>query len=412
MMKKGGHTLLIDGNYFLHSRLFVLPRPKRGKMMEDEESRAILMRKLAIDLASEVRKMRDFIDKVVVTVDARSWRKDLFPEAAYKGTRKQDSKIDWESVYNIYEEFQNILQKHGVVVHRIEGAEADDVLWGWSTFLNSCEKNCIVWTGDRDLIQLVNYSKSSSAYTLWYSSARKSLYAFEDFKNVLNTEEEIDNEDMLFNLSEYSGFAQEYKHAMKSWIQSNGVKITEVNADEFLFKKILMGDSSDNIPSVVVWQNQLKNGKLRTYSITEKMADKIYQQFTKEQKDLNLSTVDYLLGASRRKELAEIIYRVIGKESVEYITQRIFNNMSLMMLHTSIIPDALQEQIYKEVEKEYTLLNNMDISKLTNKDKILENTKWLEIKQATKADIFSNLDETKPPKKLKLIGKKKDNKLF
>lgn len=409
MMKKGGHTLLIDGNYFLHSRLFVLPRPKQGKMMEDEESRATLMRKLAIDLASEVRKMRDFIDKVVVAVDARSWRKDLFPEAEYKGTRKQDSKIDWTSVYNIYEEFQAILQKHGVIVHRIDGAEADDVLFGWSTYLNKEGKNCIIWTGDRDLIQLVNYSQANDSYTLWYSTAQKSLYTFNDFHEVLNRVDEVNNEDMLFNMSSYSGLSQEFRHAMKVWIENNKIKVTEVDCDEFLFKKLLIGDKSDNIPSVIMWQKEIKGGKLRTYSITDKLADKIWDQYTKEN---DIFVIDQLFNKDELEKLSEVVYRVVGKESPEYIYNNISQNMSLMMLHVRVIPDGIQGQIYKNVEKEFKLLDNMDISKLTNKDKILENTSWLEIKKAKKADIFDQIDETNKPKKLKLIGKKKDNKLF
>jgi 5'-3' exonuclease len=410
MMKKGGHTLLIDGNYFLHSRLFVLPRPGSGKFMEDEESRSNLMRKLAIDLASEVRKMRDFIDKVVVTVDARSWRKDLFPAAEYKGTRKPDSKIDWAGVYGIYEEFQAILQKHGVIVHRIDGAEADDVLFGWSTYLNNKGKNCIVWTGDRDLIQLVNYSEPNDAYTLWYSSAHKSLYAFNDFEQVLNQEEDkVDHEDMLFNMSSYTGVLGEYKRALKTWTENNKIKITEVDCDEFLFKKLLIGDKSDNISSVVVWQKEVKGGKLRTYSVTEKMADKIYEQYTKENDSF---IIDQLFVPAELETLSEVVYRVVGKESPETIKNKIFENMSLMMLHTKIIPDAIQNQIYQGIENCFLFLDEMDISKLTNKDKILENTEWLKINKATKADIFSNLDETKEVKKLKLIGKKKDNKLF
>jgi 5'-3' exonuclease len=409
MMKKGGHTLLIDGNYFLHSRLFVLPRPSNGKMMEDEESRANLMRKLAIDLASEVRKMRDFIDKVVVTVDARSWRKDLFPQAEYKGTRKQDSKIDWSGVYGIYEEFQAILQKHGVIVHRIDGAEADDVLFGWSSYLNTKGKNCIIWTGDRDLIQLVNYSIPNDAYTLWYSSAHKSLYAFESFEEVINKKEEVNNDDMLFNMSSYKGLSQESRHALKTWMINNKVKLTEVNCDEFLFKKILVGDSGDNIPSVITWQKAMKNGKLRTYSITDRMADKIFAQFTKENDSF---VVDSLFVRSELERMAEIVYRVVGRESVDIITNKIFNNMSLMMLHTRIIPEPIQNEIYKAVEKELTLLDRMDVSKLTNKDKILENTKWLDIQKSRKADIFSNLDTEDKPKKLKLIDKNNNNKLF
>ena len=408
-MKKGGHTLLIDGNYFLHSRLFVLPRPKQGKMLEDDDSRAVFMRKLAIDLASEVRKMRDFIDKVVVAVDARSWRKDLYPEAEYKGTRKQDSKIDWTSVYNIYEEFQAILQKHGVIVHRIDGAEADDVLFGWSTYLNNKGKNCIVWSGDRDLIQLVNYSQPNDSYTLWYSTAQKSLYTFKDFNKVLNKKSQISNEDFLFNMSSYSGMAEEYKQSMKNWIDGNKIKITEVNCDEFIFKKILIGDKSDNIPSVIVWQKEIKGGKLRTYSITEKLADKIYDQYTKEKDSF---VIDQLFNSDELDTLSDIVYRVVGKSKKNIIRNKIFENMTLMMLHVNVIPEPIQDQIYKGVEKEFKLLDNIDLSKLINKDKILEGTDWLRVVTPKKYDVFDGLNETKSPKKLKLVGKKKDNKLF
>ena len=409
-MRKGGHTLLIDGNYFLHSRLFVLPRPKNGVMLEDEASRASLMRKLAIDLASEVRKMRGFIDKVVVAVDARSWRKDLFPAAEYKGTRKADSSIDWNAVYNVYEEFQNILQKHGVVVHKIEGAEADDVLFGWSTLLINRGRNSIIWTGDKDLIQLVNYSKANDSYALWYSPVQKSLYCFKDFINVLNTSETTNTDDLLFNLSTYSGVREEYKLAIKDWIQSNKVKLTEVNCDEFMFNKLLIGDKSDNIPSVVLWQKEMKGGKLRTYSITDKLADKIFQQYNKENDQF---VIDQLFNKDEIEKLADVVYRVIGKSSVAQIKNNISQNMSLMMLHTKVIPDAIQNEIYSSVESELKVLEGTDLSQLTNKEKILEGTGWLKVSQTPKQyDAFANIPKTKEKKKLKLVGKKTNKKLF
>jgi len=410
MMRKGGHTLLIDGNYFLHSRLFVLPRPKNGVMLEDEASRASLMRKLAIDLASEVRKMRGFIDKVVVAVDARSWRKDLFPTAEYKGTRKADSSIDWNAVYDVYEEFQNILQKHGVVVHKIEGAEADDVLFGWSTLLINKGRNSIIWTGDKDLIQLVNYSKANDSYALWYSPVQKSLYCFKDFIDVLNTSETTNTDDLLFNLSTYSGVKEEYKLAIKDWIQSNKVKLTEVNCDEFMFNKLLIGDKSDNIPSVVLWQKEMKGGKLRTYSITDKLADKIFQQYNKENSQF---IIDQLFNKDEIEKLADVVYRVIGKSSIVQIKNNISQNMSLMMLHTKVIPDAIQNEIYSSVESELKVLEGTDLSQLTNKEKILEGTGWLKVSQTPKQyDAFANIPETKEKKKLKLVGKKTNKKLF
>ena len=167
-MKVGKHTLLIDGNYFVFSRLFVLPKPKKGKLLEDDKQRAQFMRKLAIDFASEMRKLKMFVDDVVLAVDSKSWRKDLFPASDYKGTRKQNQTVDWPSVYTVYEEFQKVVASKGVTVHQIQGAEADDVIFGWSTMLNARGKSCIVWSGDRDLIQLVNYSDTNDAHTVWY----------------------------------------------------------------------------------------------------------------------------------------------------------------------------------------------------------------------------------------------------
>ena len=78
--------------------------------------------------------------------------------------------------------------------------------------------------------------------------------------------------------------------------------------------------------------------------------------------------------------------------------------MTIMMSHVKVIPDAIQMQIYKNIEKELELLDNMDISKLVNKDKILEVTSWLNVSTPKQYDVFSNIDETmKKPKKLILI---------
>ena len=184
-MKLGKHTLVIDGNYFLHSRLFVLPRPKGKQLLKDEEGKSQLMRKLCIDFASEVRKLTPFVDQIVVAVDSKSWRKDLFPTAEYKGTRVADDSVNWSNVFDTYEEWQKILESKGVIIHKVSGAEADDILFGWSTQLNNEGKNCIVWTGDRDLIQLVNYNQATDAYTLWYYNSKRTLLAFEGFEDVL-----------------------------------------------------------------------------------------------------------------------------------------------------------------------------------------------------------------------------------
>ena len=405
-MKVGKHTLLIDGNYFVYSRLFVMPRPKTGKLLGDEKQKAQFMRKLSIDLASELRKLQDFVDDVVIAVDSKSWRKDLYPEADYKGTRKSDSSVDWANVYEVYGEFQNILKTRGVTVQQTSGAEADDVIFGWSVALNGRGKSCIVWTGDRDLIQLVNHSKANDAHTIWYWNTKKSLYVYEGFKAdmELMASEQLSTDDLLFNMGGEHMGRDEYQHNILNWINKYKIEVNEVNCDEFIFKKVLIGDSSDNIPSVVTWQKELKNGKLRNYSITDKMASKIWEQYIKE---FDNFSIEYLFSDEQKNILSEVIYRVVGKSSKNLIKSSLNNNMALMVLHNRIIPEAIQKAIYKEIDQEWEgAVDNMNV--LFDKDKILEGTQWLKGSDAPAgSDPFADMDIPEDSKPMKTVGKKK-----
>lgn len=406
-MKVGKHTLLIDGNYFVFSRLFVLPKPKTGKLLGDDKQKKQFMRKLAIDFASEMRKLKGFVDDVVLTVDSKSWRKDLYPEADYKGTRKQSSNVDWAAVYDVYEAFQEILAGKGVTVHQIQGAEADDVLFGWSTMLNNRGKSCMVWTGDRDLIQLVNYSKPNDAHTIWYYNTKKSLYAYEGF--IKDMEEsaaaEMSEDDMLFNMGGQHMMRDRYQKQILDWTVANKVEVTEVDCEKFIFIKILTGDKSDNIPSVVTWQKEMKDGKLRSYSITDKMAEKIYDQFIKEGEDFK---IDYLFSSEQKDRLVDIIYRVVGRTSINLIKSSLSNNIALMLLHTRTIPDSIQKAIYSAIEKDWEgALDNIEA--VQDMDKILEGTNWLDGGNSYAPDAFAGMDipdEPKKPEPMKLVGKK------
>lgn len=409
-MRVGKHTLLIDGNYFVFSRLFVLPKPKTGQLLGDDKQKAQFMRKLAIDFASEMRKLKQFVDDVVLTVDSKSWRKDLYPESDYKGTRKQSSDVDWTAVYSVYEEFQKILASKGVTVHQIQGAEADDVIFGWSTALNNRGKSCIVWSGDRDLIQLVNYSKTNDAHTIWYYNTKKSLHAYIGFEKHMQESiaNEMSTDDLLFNMGGEHMTRDAYQSNILNWIKDNKIEITEVDCDRFILNKILIGDKSDNIQSVVTWQKEMKNGSLRTYSITDKTADTIYDQFIKE---LDNFTIEYLFNNEYRNALTDIIYRVVGHGNPTLIKATLSNNIALMLLHVKTIPDSIQNAIYNAIERDWEgALENME--SITDMEKILQNTPWLDNKSDFGMDAFAGMDIPSAPVKkdppIKLVGKKSE----
>lgn len=372
-MKLGKHTLVIDGNYFLHSRLFVLPRPKGKQLLKDEEGMQQLMRKLCIDFASEVRKLSPFVDQIVVAIDSKSWRKDLFPTAEYKGTRVADDSVNWTNVFATFEAWQSILESKGVIIHKVSGAEADDILFGWSTQLNNEGKNCIVWTGDRDLIQLVNYNNATDAYTLWYYNSKRNLIAFEGFEDLLQKSKvsEMSNDDLLFNIGSTDVMQDQLKSDFKNWIIKNGVSIQEINCDDFIFCKILQGDKSDNIKSVVTWTKRTSSGSIRNYSITEKQALQILAKYTETEGEFH---IDHFFNKDRVNRLVHIVADTVGRLSLEEIRIRFNQNLDLMLLHYNTIPEGIQKGIYTEIEND--LSNETNLSALTQMEKILEGTDW------------------------------------
>ncbi|MDC1282340.1 hypothetical protein N8Z10_00140 [bacterium] len=372
-MKLGKHTLIIDGNYFVYSRLFVLPRPKGETLLGDRDGQEQFMRKLCIDFASEVRKMTPFIDQIVVAIDSKSWRKDLFPEAAYKGTRVADDSVNWTNVFDTYEEWQKILAKQGVIIHKVPGAEADDILFGWSTQLNNEGKNCIVWTGDRDLIQLVNYNNATDAYTLWYYNSKRKLLAFEGFNTLLENAgtATLSNDDMLFNMSSDEVMGDKLKQDFQAWMLKNSVTVEEINCDDFIFSKILQGDKSDNIMSVVRWTKETSSGSVRNYGITQKHCDKILTKYRETEGDFK---IDHFFSKARVDIIVELIHSIVGKATRDEIRVAFNQNLDLMLLHYNTIPDSIQKGIYTEIENDYNAVTNLN--GLTQMEKILEGTEW------------------------------------
>ena len=61
------------------------------------------------------------------------------------------------------------------------GCEADDLIFGWSSYLNSVGRNSIILSGDNDLIQLVHHDATSNTNTIYYNKFIKSLYVYPGF---------------------------------------------------------------------------------------------------------------------------------------------------------------------------------------------------------------------------------------
>lgn len=380
------YSLILDGNYYIMSRLFVLPRPKQItglptiKFMDSEKDCAVFMRKLAIDFASEVRKLKNITKRIVFVLDSRSWRKDLFPAAEYKGNREQDETINWDNISNIMKEFSALLAKQGVIVERISGAEGDDLVFAWTTYLNSKSESCIIWSGDTDLMQLVNYNKATNAFTLWYDNTRGQLGVYPGFAKWIESREGGSGENIdIFNEVTHFYILDQIKEELAKFITKNGLKVNVIYCDEYIFQKILTGDRGDNITSVVTIPSKsgktIKDGTVRMNRVNDTKARSVLDAFKKRHS--RFSSI-YLFEKEYKEEICQLVskeMKITGKNAD--IMSKLELNTNLILLHVSTIPDVIQKSMFDKIKEDYELDMLLEIDILSDKDKILKDTAYI-----------------------------------
>jgi len=375
MKKTARHTLVIDGNYFLFKTLYVLPHMTKSKeILSSKKDMGIFMRKLATDFAYETRKFEGLIDRIVFTLDSRSWRKDFYPEADYKGNRKGDKSINWENFSKVTEEFENAISKRGVILHKIQGAEGDDLMYAWNVECLSQGKSVILFTGDKDMIQLVNQNETTQTHTLLYSPVQKKLYAYQGFSQWLGSVEVKDDTDLFAHLSSQTTVESMTKKLLTDVVRHKSITIVEVNPEEVAFKKVLTGDSGDNVSPIYSYTTTNKKGHKRTYGVSENKAQLILEEFEKKHGAVNslyFFTQDYII------EVANIAVRVLKAKhmSREQIIQNIKTNANLVLLNSKTIPPSILEEMFRTVEI-HIKHQQLNIKQLTTADKVLEGTSY------------------------------------
>lgn len=384
MRKTGRHTLIIDGNYFLFRTLYVLPRPSKSEMyLNSEKDANFFMKKLAMDLCYQLRQFEGAVERIVWTIDSKSWRKDFFPQTEYKGNRKQDNSIDWSNFSRITEDFISILNKNGVIISKVNGAEGDDLMYAWNTECLANNKSVILFTGDRDLIQLVG-KNSEDTHTILYSPAHKKLYTYEGFSEWLTTSDEPVITDIFSALKSSTSAEVQLKKTLSDLIKKKDISVLEVNPEDFRLKKILTGDSGDNV-SPAYWYTK----GTRTYGISDNKAEEILQEFKNKHGEISLL---YFYNDEYLNDLANIVVRVMNAKYMnkETILGNLKLNISLMILSSHTIPEDILEEMFKSIEPNLDKFT-LNLKSMTKADKLLENTKYsAEESIEVNSSIFKN----------------------
>lgn len=344
-------TLLIDGNWLLQSRFsvlsngFLVENSDAIKKASQEELKDLMAKSISVILTKY-----PIIDNIILISDGGSWRKQLpipklLGDITYKGNRSQESELDWNCIYGAFNEFVSHCKKIGITTTSHPNAEGDDWVWYWSRRLNAEGINCLIWSSDNDLKQLVQIDEKTNAFTAWYND-RNGLWVHDSIKP---------SSDMFDFFMKFEYFSPTLEN-LKIRTTTN-----YIDPNEIILQKVICGDSGDNIMPVI----RYKKGT-RTYRITENDWDKISNQH-------QITTIDSLLNdglgiASNiltDKKFANLVKENFINQTVDDIAEMIDYNIKLVWLHESTIPETL---IMAMNQAEYI---QYDISYIRNNYRIL-----------------------------------------
>jgi 5'-3' exonuclease len=318
--------LLIDGNYLLSKMVFTLHKNNLlfGALHKSLET-----------AVNNYRKWYPFANIYLVSDSKeKSWRKKI--NTNYKANRKKDSDIDWEFVFEAYNEFKQSIRSKGIKVLEAPNIEGDD----WISFIieksNSKGRSTITVTNDHDIKQLIKYVLDPPFINIMSNEmhSKQKLFLPKNYQLFLsNVRKDIDDD--IFNLNDN----QEFMKLLSSFTER--CETFEVDPMESLIVKLISGDTSDNISSA--W-SQVKNGKKR--GIAERGAKSIFDEYLVVFGEPSISDPDLT------ENIADLICekKKLSKSSINNIKLNIEDNMRLILLNTEYMPEEIVSKMSKVYE--------------------------------------------------------------
>jgi len=313
--------LIIDGNFILNRSVFALS--KNNLLFGALESSL----HQSIDI---YRKLYPF-SKIYFVSDSKknSWRKSIYKD--YKSNRKKDNSIEWEYVYQVYDQFKGNLHCKNIKLLESDSVEGDDWISHITMHSNSKNRSTFIITNDYDIKQLIKFDMDP-LYINFMSNemfSNKKIFLPTNYKLFLSHlyDGKTNN---IFDLNNNDDFYE----FMTSIIEKSDV--VEIDRVESIFIKIVSGDRSDNISSV--WEIE-SMGKTR--GIAQKGAHNIYLEYVKNFGDPLLEDPDL------SENIADIICekKKLSKSLIPKIKSNIDLNRKLIILDSKYLPDFISKKI-------------------------------------------------------------------
>lgn len=314
-------NILFDGNFLYHKTFSVFSsyykEEDMADVLQDKEKQQILIRKCVMDMCFTLNKFKD-IKRVAFVIDSSSWRHGIYDDYKYALTRTREPY--YKFFLQVLDMLENLLRKKGLIVSRVRGAEGDDLLYVWSIYFGYIlDEELVIVTGDSDIRQML--SKNVSLYN-------------NNSKNL-----------KLYCIAEKEVFWTEYL--------DTDVQVIVNHPFEVLLYKVIMGDTSDNIP-------KLKKG------FGPKAFDKFIESISPymEPKDIDLIPMAQWIakrfGDFIKVSEEELLGQIIFNLKMTWLNLSVYNNTDYQTengksLLENMLDDVIKQKDNYSYKGKYTL---------------------------------------------------------
>ena len=227
---------IIDGNYLLHRHVHTLH--KNNLLYGALEN--------SLDIAiSNYRKWFPFTNIYFVSdTKKKSWRHKLYKD--YKAKRNRDSDIDWSFVFDTYISFKEKLNDKKIKLFELDHIEGDD----WVTFIvqesNKKGQSNLIVSNDYDIKQILNFQLDPAIINFMTNEVfGKQKFFLPKNYQVFLTKIKGNLKESIFDIDDDSDFLNYIKSIQEKH------EIVETDSVQSLLLKVISGDASDNIKSVL-----------------------------------------------------------------------------------------------------------------------------------------------------------------
>lgn len=375
-------NILCDGNYIFHKTFGVFGgfgAKNPAEILGTSGEQSMFIRKVSTDLCAGLKLLPQG-GRLVFTCDSRSWRKDVeIEDGGYKSNRIKDETVDWTIFFDLMTKFGGHLESQGFIFSKTKGAEGDDLLYFWSDYFNSIGENCIIISGDKDMHQLARYNNRGWT-VIWNNNSKNNILAV-----PRGWEQEWVNKNETVSIFDMESSISPDKEKIKEFLKK--IDIVEVDRRDFVFNKMLTGDSGDAVPGV--WYTPTSNGKSNgiTPRKAQQILDSLGQSKWRESKFSEMLEDDEFLSWISGFVL-RILKDVDSSENRQKVASNLLRNYTLMWLDKSVIPSFVVDGCTEEVHRGINLpRKNVTLDRI----KILEGTSWVEATPVPKSfDPFAN----------------------